>query len=271
MHTAVDKKLEKLRRILKDTGSAVIAFSGGVDSTFLAKMARESLKNKAVAVTVITPFLSKEEKRSARVMAKKIGIKHILKELELPEEVTDNGPNRCYECKKAVFTALCDIAKKKGFKAVIEGSNRDDLRDYRPGKVALRELKVHSPLLDAGFTKADIRGTSRREGLETWDKPSCSCLATRIPYGDAITPENLRIVDEAEDFLRKLGFGQFRVRIHGDVGRIEVTKEKLPRLLSKSAGIGKKFKSLGVKYVCADLEGYRTGSMNEALIWKKRK
>lgn len=271
MITAADKKLKKLRLLLKNMGSAVIAFSGGVDSTFLAKVARETLKDKVIAVTVETPFLSKEEKRSARDMAKRIGIKHLVVGSDLPEEVMANGPDRCYECKKTIFAHLRDIAEEKGYNGVIEGSNADDSRDYRPGKVALRELKIHSPLLAAGLTKADIRGLSKLKGLETWDKPSCSCLATRIPYGETITVARLGSIDAAESFLKKLGFGQLRFRLHGDVGRIEVPKEKIPALVSKSPEIGKKLKALGVKYVCADLEGYRTGSMNEALTWKKRK
>ena len=266
-----DRKLKKLRSILKNIESAVIAFSGGVDSTFLAKIARETLKDKVIAVTVETPFLPKEEKRFARVMAKRMGMKHVILKMDLPEEVMLNGPDRCYTCKKAIFTHLRDIAGKKGYNAVIEGSNRDDFGDYRPGKVALKELKIHSPLLEAGLTKADIRGFSKLKGLETWNKPSCSCLATRIPYGEAITPAKLNSIDAAESFLKKLGFGQSRFRLHGDIGRIEVPKGNIPALVSKSTGIGKKLKSFGVKYVCADLEGYRTGSMNEALAWKKRK
>jgi uncharacterized protein len=271
MNTGADKKLKKLRCILKDLGSAVIAFSGGVDSTFLAKVARETLKDKAIAVTVATPFLSKEEKNSARTMAKSLDIKHLVRELDLPEEVMLNGPDRCYACKKTIFAYLRGIAEEKGYNAVIEGSNRDDLGDYRPGKVALKELRIHSPLLEAGFTKADIRGFSKMKGLATWDKPSCCCLATRVPYGEEITPSKLRVIDAAESFLKKLGFGQLRFRLHGDIGRIEVPREDLAGLISKSPAIGKKLKTFGVKYICADLEGYRTGSMNEALTWKKRK
>lgn len=264
-------KLKELRDIINDIGPAVVAFSGGVDSTFLAKVATGVLKDKLTAVTVVTPFLSAEEAKSAVRMAKKLKVEHLVYGIELTDDVLANREDRCYRCKKAVFTSIRGIAAELGRGEVIEGSNIDDRGDYRPGKKALKELMVLSPLVQAGLTKEDIRLLSKEMGLETWNKPSCSCLATRVPYGEKITLEKLLMIDKAEAFLRTLGFGNVRMRLHGGIGRIEVGPEKLPELLKKKDLVAKKLRSLGIDYICADLEGYRSGSMNEVIRWKRKK
>ena len=224
-----------------------------------------------IAVTVVTPFLTAQERIDAIRIARKLKIKHHMRKISLPARVMRNPEDRCYQCKRVIFSSLKDYARTQGYAVVMEGSTHDDIHDYRPGERALKELKIRSPLKEAGWTKAEIRRVSRDKGLCTWDKPSCSCMATRIPYNEDITLPKLAMLTRAEDFLRKFGFYDVRVRLHGEAARIEVDQKKIPILMKNSAKIIRHLKSLGLKYICLDLEGYRAGSMNEAIIWKRRK
>lgn len=263
----IEQKFDKLKQILRSFESVVIAFSGGVDSSFLAKVAYDVLGDKAIAVTADSALYSEVEE--AKEVAEEIGIKHELfftEELDIPE-FSDNPPERCYYCKKELFSKLWEIAKQQGFKHVVDGANYDDLGDYRPGMKAGAELNVSSPLKDAKLTKSEIRELSKRLGLRTWNKPSMACLASRFPYGTHITSEKLSAVGKAEKFLRELGIKQLRVRHHKDIARIEVLPEDMDILLRNHIRekIVEKFKHLGYTYVTLDLCGYRTGSMNEVL------
>lgn len=263
----IEQKFDELKQILKSLESVVIAFSGGVDSSFLAKVAYDVLGDKVVAVTADSTLYSEVEE--AKEIAKELGIKHELfftEELDIPE-FSDNPPERCYHCKKELFSKLWKIAREHGFKHVADGANYDDLGDYRPGMKAGAELSISSPLKDAKLTKSEIRKLSKRLGLSTWNKPSMACLASRFPYGTHITHEKLSVVGEAEQFLRELGIKQLRSRHHGNIARIEVLSEDLAILLKNGIRekIVEKFKRLGYTYVTVDLSGYRTGSMNEAL------
>lgn len=264
-------KLKGLKKLLKKAESAVIAFSGGVDSTFLAAVAKETLGKNAILVTAISETYSKDELKEAVQLAKKIRLPHMLiRTREFKDErFLSNPPERCYYCKKELFKRLWAIARKKKIKNVLDGSNVDDLRDFRPGSRAKIELGVRSPMQEAGFTKADIRYFSKRMGLPTWDKPACACLASRIPYGDKITNYKLQMIEKAEKMIRNI-FGEkasIRVRMHGDIARIELEKRSIKRLfkgdiMEKIAG---KLKKIGFSYVTVDLEGFRSGSMNEIL------
>lgn len=262
-------KYDGLKRILAGLEKVIVAFSGGVDSTFLAKVAYDVLGSGALAVTATSETYPSDELEEAKKLAQLIGIRHILiesNELEIPG-YSKNPTNRCYYCKSELFTKLKDVLDKENFKFIADGSNYDDQNDYRPGMTAAKELGVVSPLKEAGLTKADIRVLSRMLGLPTWDKPSFACLSSRFPYGHDITIEKLRMVDQAEKFLRQFKFKQLRVRIHGDVARIEVTKEDMVRFFEGGLGeqVAKKLKEIGFNYITLDLQGYRTGSMNEVL------
>lgn len=267
-NSLAQEKLAVLQEELRRLGSVMIAFSGGVDSTFLLQVAHLTLGDKAMAVTARSGVVPKRDLTEAEEFCRKYGIRHIyfdFDELAVPG-FAENPPDRCYICKKTLFSNFLRLAEEN--KAVLcEGSNMDDLGDYRPGLKALAELDVHSPLRVAQLTKAEIRFLSHDLQLPTWNKPSFACLASRFVYGERITAEKLVAVDKAEQLLWELGFKQFRVRVHGNLARIEVLPEQLEQALSEPnrSLIHKKLHEFGFAYVTLDLLGYRTGSMNETL------
>ena len=251
-------------------GRVVVAYSGGVDSTLLLRAAKESLgEAHVVAVTALSPLYPDRELAGAKRMAQEMGVKHILiesNELEI-DGFSKNPSNRCYFCKKELFEEMQNLARKEAISFVVEGSTLDDEKDHRPGRRAIQELGIRSPLQEARFTKEEVRELSRALGLPTWDKPSFACLASRFPYGEEITPEGLRMVDEAEDFLFSLGFKQVRVRHYQSLARIEVYPEEISRLMNGSLRekVVNRLKKIGYRYVTLDLQGFRSGSMNEVL------
>lgn len=263
-------KLGKLKEILEGLGSIVVAFSGGVDSSFLLKAAKDTLPGENIlAVTAVSETYTRSELAQAERFVKSLGIKHKIiftKELDDPN-FSKNPVDRCYYCKKELFSRLKSFMKGNGFRYIIDASNTDDKGDYRPGSKAKAELGIRSPLQEAGMTKKDIRKFSKKLGLETWDMPQMACLASRIPYGEKISKGLLRKIENAESFIRGTGIRQVRVRLHNDIARIEVDKQEIKRFLNKeSCGkIVKHLKALGFHYVVLDLEGYRTGSLNEVL------
>lgn len=262
-------KLQLLEQNLKKLQSAAVAFSGGVDSAFLMAVAHQALGEQAIAVTARSCAFPQRELAEARELAKAEGIRHIefdFRALGI-KEFAENLPERCYYCKTAILKEIKRIAKEQGAAHVIEGSNVDDEKDYRPGAKAICEQGILSPLKDAGLTKAEIRELSKEWGLSTWNKQSAACLASRFAYGEPITEEKLFMVEQAEDYLRDKGFGQLRVRVHGDLARIELSeKDFLPAMdWENRQEIFEKLQSLGFTYVTLDLCGYRMGSMNETL------
>lgn len=264
-----EDKLDNLRSYLQDLGSVAVAFSSGVDSTFLLKVAFELLGDKAIAVTLKSETFPSGELNESREFCEKEGIEHVIVEADQfsIEGFGDNPENRCYICKKDIFTKILAAAKERGISHVIDGSNSDDIGDFRPGMQALSELDIKSPLRDCGLSKAEIRALSCEMGLPTWDKPSYACLATRIPYGEEITKEKLGMIEHAENYLINLGFRQMRVRFHGGIARIEILPDEIDRFMDEDIRrrVNTAFKEIGFDYVTLDLSGYRSGSMNEVL------
>ena len=268
MNESIDIKYNNLKNNLKKMKSVAIAFSGGVDSTFLVKTAFDVLGKNAVAITATSSTYPQRELKEAKNFAKSIGVKHII----INSEETDiknfskNPIDRCYYCKKELFLKIKDIAKENNLNFILDGSNADDVSDYRPGRQALKELSIVSPLKDVGITKHEIRKLSKKMKLDTWDKSAFACLASRFPYGEKITKTKLKRVEQAESFLFTLGIKQLRVRYHGDTARIEVLKNDFEKIIRNSDEIISYFKKLKFTYVTLDLQGYRTGSLNEGLI-----
>jgi len=264
----VEQKLQKLKEILLSYRKVAVAFSGGVDSSLLCSVAREVLGEEAVAITVVSPMLPQSEREGAASVAAMIGIRHILfEDNEIEEMVAQNPENRCYHCKKVEFGNILKTAGGLGIEILVEGSNIDDLSDYRPGLLATKELGVRSPLREAGLTKDEIRGISQTRGLPTWNKPAFACLASRIPYGERINTAKLGRIEAAEDSLRQRGFVQFRVRSHGDTARIEVAPEERTKFFDAALmdQISKEIKSAGFLFVSLELEGYKMGNLNRTL------
>jgi uncharacterized protein len=265
----MEDKLSKLRNIIEDMGSVLVAFSGGLDSSFLLKVAHDLLGEKALALTADSPTYSRREFNEASEFCSRFKIKQIViksSEMEMPE-FRKNPKNRCYYCKSVLFSRCLEKARELGMKYVADGSNLDDLSDERPGSIAAEELGIRKPLLEAGLTKEDIRRYSRELGLPTWDKPSYACLASRFPYGIEITERKLSAIEKLEEFIRDLGFRQVRVRDHKNIARVEIGGDEFLKFLEDGElreKVVEKAKDAGFTYVTLDMQGYRTGSMNES-------
>lgn len=269
MRDETERKYKLLKENLRSLGSVAVAFSGGVDSAFLLKAAHDVLGEGAVAVTARAAAFPRRESREAEEFCRKEGIRQIVFDFDVMsvEGFAQNPPDRCYRCKKALFEQLLWTARENGYVCAAEGSNMDDNRDYRPGHRAIAELGIKSPLRDASLTKDEIREISRELGLPTWDKPSYACLASRFVYGETITADKLSKVEQAEQYLMERGFRQMRVRVHGELARIEVPAEDIERFLSEEIrrDILRRLKELGFTYVTLDLAGFQSGSMNLTL------
>ncbi|MGO5065706.1 MULTISPECIES: ATP-dependent sacrificial sulfur transferase LarE [unclassified Clostridium] len=260
----VNNKYNNLINYLRGLQSVAVAFSGGVDSTLLLKAAKDALGDKAISITVVSSYIPKWEIKEAKELSDDIGIKSYFIEVPMFEEIRFNPEDRCYKCKKSVFNKIKYLAREQGIKYIVDGTNADDTKDYRPGMKALKELEVKSPLLENFINKEEIRILSKELKLDTWDKPAYACLLSRIPYNQEIKKEDLIRIEKAEVYMMKLGFRAVRVRSHGDLARIEVPQNVRVKLFNESIldKISKEFKKLGFKYVTVDIEGYKMGSLN---------
>jgi uncharacterized protein len=271
--TLLLQKQERLFAILRELGHVLVAYSGGTDSAYLAWAASHVLGDKAVAITADSASIPESHKRDAEEFAREAGIRHEYIptfEFDNPLYVANN-PDRCFHCKDELFTRLDEVGTARGIRHIIYGVNKDDLGDYRPGQNAARLHEAKAPLVEAGLTKAEIRELSRMAGLKTWDRPASACLSSRIPYGTPVTPGTIKTVEVGEESIKALGFRQFRVRFHGELVRIEVSPEEMPKALTveMAAAFTDIFKPLGFNYVTLDLQGYRQGAMNEVLNLKR--
>jgi len=270
MDPQINEKHERMKEVFRTMGKVLVAYSGGVDSTLLLGVAQDTLdRGNVLAVTSLSPLYPERELDHAKKVVQSVGAKHLLvesNELEI-KGFSKNPSNRCYFCKKELFKKLSELAKTEGIHFIVEGSTLDDDKDHRPGSQAIKELGIRSPLKEVGFTKLEVRELSKALGLPTWDKPSFACLASRFPYGEEITAKALEMVAESEDFLFGLGFKQVRVRHYGNLARIEILKDEMKHLMKGSLRdeVVSHLKGVGYKYVTLDLQGFRSGSMNEVL------